>query len=136
MTASKGNPASAPPSSGHHLATISHDGRFWDVYIEFEDDPRRPDIEFRRGDANSDSKHNITDAVFILRYLFTGGQTPSCLKAADTNDTGDLDLTDAIYLLNYLFLGGSEPSAPFPACGPDPTVDDLSCAVFDPCVEP
>ena len=39
MTSSKSNPASAPPSSGHHLATISHEGRFWDVYIEFEDDP-------------------------------------------------------------------------------------------------
>lgn len=30
------------PSSGHHLATISHDGRFWDVFLEFEDDPRHP----------------------------------------------------------------------------------------------
>ena len=25
------------------MATISHEGRFWDVYLEFEDDPRRPD---------------------------------------------------------------------------------------------
>jgi hypothetical protein len=32
-----------PPSSGQHLATVSHDGRFWDVYLEFEDDLRRPD---------------------------------------------------------------------------------------------
>jgi len=31
------------PSHGQHLATVSHDGRFWDVYLEFEDDPRRPD---------------------------------------------------------------------------------------------
>lgn len=29
-------------SSGHHLASISHEGRFWDVYLEFEDDPRQP----------------------------------------------------------------------------------------------
>jgi hypothetical protein len=34
---------SPPPSSGQHLATISHDGRFWDVYLEFDDDLRRPD---------------------------------------------------------------------------------------------
>jgi len=33
-----------PASSGQHLATISHDGRFWDVYLEFEDDLRRPDM--------------------------------------------------------------------------------------------
>lgn len=29
------------PSPGQHLATISHAGRFWDVYLEFDDDPRR-----------------------------------------------------------------------------------------------
>ncbi len=38
--------AETPPApldpSGEHLATISHEGRFWDVYLEFEDDPRRP----------------------------------------------------------------------------------------------
>jgi hypothetical protein len=28
------------PSPGQHLATVSHDGRFWDVYLEFEDNPR------------------------------------------------------------------------------------------------
>ena len=31
------------PSSGTLLATISHDGRFWDVFLEFKDDPRRPE---------------------------------------------------------------------------------------------
>lgn len=30
----------ARPSAGQHLATVSHDGRFWDVYLEFEDHPR------------------------------------------------------------------------------------------------
>jgi hypothetical protein len=34
---------SVPPSRGQHLATVSHDGRFWDVYLEFADDPRRPE---------------------------------------------------------------------------------------------
>ncbi len=31
------------PSSGEHVGTVSHKGRFWDVYLEFEDDPRRTD---------------------------------------------------------------------------------------------
>lgn len=30
-----------PP--GQHLTTISHEGRFWDVYLELDDDPRYPD---------------------------------------------------------------------------------------------
>lgn len=32
-----------PPSRGHHLATLGHAGRFWDVYVEFEDEPQRAD---------------------------------------------------------------------------------------------
>jgi hypothetical protein len=38
-------PGSSPssPSAGHHIATVSHEGRFWDVYVEFENDPRRPE---------------------------------------------------------------------------------------------
>lgn len=31
-----------PISDGLHLTTISHDGRFWEVYLEFQDDPRVP----------------------------------------------------------------------------------------------
>ena len=30
----------APLPNGEHLATISHDGRFWEVYLEFQDDPK------------------------------------------------------------------------------------------------
>ena len=30
------------PSEGQHLATISYDRRFWEVYLEFSDDPRWP----------------------------------------------------------------------------------------------
>ena len=30
------------PSAGQHLATISHEGRFWDIYLEFDEDLRRP----------------------------------------------------------------------------------------------
>ena len=37
-------PELPPPSSGLHVATVSHLGRFWDVFLEFADDPRRPDI--------------------------------------------------------------------------------------------
>lgn len=32
-----------PEFQGHHLTTFAHEGRFWDVYLEFVDDPRRPE---------------------------------------------------------------------------------------------
>ena len=39
-------PPPEPPHRprGQHLATVSHQGRFWDVFLEFNDDPRRPDV--------------------------------------------------------------------------------------------
>jgi len=36
-------PPAGPPSDGPHLATVSHLGQFWDVYIEIVDDPTRTD---------------------------------------------------------------------------------------------
>ena len=71
--------------------------------------------------------------MFTLSYLFGGGPKPRCLKAADANDTGTVDLTDSIYLLNFLFSGAAEPDAPFAACGPDPTLDELLCETFAAC---
>lgn len=40
-----GVPSPSPPqdsaaSPGQHLATISHEGRFWDIYLEFEESSR------------------------------------------------------------------------------------------------
>ena len=34
--------------------------------------------EFVRGDANADGTHNITDGVFTLAWLFSGGNPPPC----------------------------------------------------------
>lgn len=82
---------------------------------------------FRRGDANYDDKIEITDAVFVLRYLFSGGEAPACEDAADADDTGELEITDAVFLLGHLFLGGPAPLPPHPEPGEDPSGDALSC---------
>ncbi len=82
---------------------------------------------FIRGDADTDGKPGLTDAIFILGHLFRGGRAPACLTAADVDDDGDVNITDAVYLLNFLFIGSRTPPAPFPGCGPDPTEDELSC---------
>jgi hypothetical protein len=37
------HPGDSTPSTGQHLATVSHVGRFWDVYLEFEENPRYAD---------------------------------------------------------------------------------------------
>lgn len=86
---------------------------------------------FVRGDANAHGGVNITDAIYILNYLFRGGPSPPCREAIDANEDGGVNLTDAVYLLNYLFRGGPPPPAPHPDCGtPGPNAD---CENFPPC---
>lgn len=62
------------PSSGHHLATISHDGRFWDVFLEFEDDPRHPETHrallcYFPGDPG-DEEDAVRTATLIIEESF------------------------------------------------------------------
>jgi len=85
------------------------------------------DIPFVRGNANSDSGVDLSDAVFILNYIFRGSTQPACHDAADCNDDGQLNIADPIFLLNFLFQGAQLPPEPYPAIGADPTPDSLGC---------
>src|SRR5881397_3221895 len=88
---------------------------------------------FRRGDANADSRVDLSDSIFTLRYLFVGGTSPPCLDAGDSNDDGLVDISDAVHILIHLFLGGADIPAPGLLCGPDPTQDTLDCGSYEPC---
>ena len=82
---------------------------------------------FRRGDTNADDQLNITDAILVLEYLFSGKGAP-CVDALDIDDSGGVNVTDAVVLLGYLFLSPDRtPAEPFEQCGADRTGDDLSC---------
>lgn len=81
---------------------------------------------FVRGDANGGGI-DLSDAIFILGYLFAPGSAPDCIDAADVDDSGALDLADPVRLLNYLFAGGVPPAPPFPEPGADPTDDAIPC---------
>ena len=82
---------------------------------------------FLRGDSDQNGTIQLTDAVFLLDYLFRGGRVLSCEDAADSNDDGRVDISDGILILRFLFSGGDRPRMPFPRAGMDPTDDDLGC---------
>ena len=42
MTSPNPSSSGVPLSDGEHLTTISHDGGFWEVYLEFQDEPTVP----------------------------------------------------------------------------------------------
>lgn len=84
--------------------------------IVISDDPI--EVEFIRGDINADGKYNLSDAVTLLRYLFSGYNLPyDCLDVADCNGDRKVDSADPIFLLGYLFSGGRPFPAPFEECG-------------------
>ncbi len=83
---------------------------------------------FVRGEVNGSPGIDLSDAIYIANYLYTGGTPPICLDAADVNDSGSIDISDPLYLILYLFISGAPPPAPFPTAGPDPTfLDPLGC---------
>ncbi len=98
-------------------------------------DPEPAVPQFVRGDMDGNGFLNLTDAVFILNFLFLGGATPSCFEACDVDNNGILQLTDGIFMLNFLFLGGEAIPAPRDRCGPDPASppDNFDCESFNGC---
>lgn len=58
-----------------------------------------------RGDVNGDQEVNVTDAVYLLKFLFSAGPAPFNLEAADVNQDGYLNLSDPIIVLKFLFEG-------------------------------
>lgn len=67
---------------------------------------------FVPGDADGNGFVTISDAVFLIGYIFTGGAIPSPQMAGDTNCDSSLTVTDVVILINYIFAGGSPPCDP------------------------
>ena len=64
------------------------------------------------GDINDDESVTIADIVYLVYYLFKGGEPPLCEPypaCADVNKDTQITISDVIHLINYLLKGGSEP---------------------------
>lgn len=61
------------------------------------------------GDANGDGKTNVVDVVYLVQYLFKGGDPPQPPEAGDVNCDGEVNIVDIVYLINYLFKHGPAP---------------------------
>jgi hypothetical protein len=64
---------------------------------------------YKCGDANGDGSVDISDVVFLIAYIFSGGSAPSPLLAGDANCDSAVDISDVVYLIAYIFSGGSAP---------------------------
>ncbi len=62
------------------------------------------------GDVNFSGGIDVSDAVFLVNYIFAFGAAP-VPGTADMNCDGKVNITDAVYLINYIFIGGPQPCA-------------------------
>jgi aminopeptidase N len=63
------------------------------------------------GDADSSTDVDISDVVFLINYIFSGGDAPTPLLAGDANCSSDVDISDVVYLISYIFAAGTAPCA-------------------------
>lgn len=66
------------------------------------------------GDADNSGLITISDATYIISYIFSGGATPvPDLLAGDADCNSLVTISDATYVITYIFSGG-----PPPPCNP------------------
>jgi hypothetical protein len=71
------------------------------------------------GDANGDAAIDISDVVFLIAHIFSGGSAPGPCECygtgkakGDANGDGAVDISDAVYLIARIFSGGNPPHCP------------------------
>ncbi|MGB5139392.1 MAG: CHRD domain-containing protein, partial [Candidatus Zixiibacteriota bacterium] len=62
------------------------------------------------GDADNTGIVTISDAVYLINYIFAGGPAPAQLCLGDADGNSIITISDAVYLINYIFAGGPAPS--------------------------
>ena len=63
------------------------------------------------GDADNSGGVNVSDAVYIINYVFSQGNPPDPLLSGDVNCDQLVNVSDAVYVISYVFSGGSAPCA-------------------------
>ena len=62
-----------------------------------------------KGDASGDGVLDVSDAVFLIRYIFDGGTAPAHVQAGDVNCDDQISVSDVVKVIRYIFGGGPGP---------------------------
>jgi hypothetical protein len=65
--------------------------------------------DYKPGDVDGSGDVNISDGVFLISYIFSGGMAPVPLERGDVNCSGGVNISDAVFLISYIFSGGKAP---------------------------
>ena len=70
-----------------------------------------------RGNVDGDPGDgiDISDLIYLVEYMFQGGDIPVCMAEANVDGVGlpEPDISDLIYLVSYMFQGGAPPASCF-----------------------
>ncbi len=66
------------------------------------------------GDSDGNGVITISDVVFLIGYIFSGGLPPVPLSTADVDCNTVVNVSDAVYMIAYIFSGGPAPCAACP----------------------
>lgn len=61
------------------------------------------------GDVDANGLVNISDVVYLIAYVFSGGPAPNPTSSGDVDCTGIVNVSDVVYLIAYIFSGGPAP---------------------------
>ena len=66
----------------------------------------------QRGNVDGDAGDQITisDLVYLVDYMFTGGPAPPCFEEADIDGSGVIDINDLVHLVDFMFTFGFPPA--------------------------
>lgn len=64
------------------------------------------------GDADHSGYVTISDAVYLISYIFSGGPAPTPSAAGDADCDAFVNISDAVRLIGYIFSGGAQPCGP------------------------
>jgi hypothetical protein len=76
------------------------------ITIEISEEPQP---EYICGDTNGDETVNISDAVYLINYVFIGGDPPEPIESGDCNCDTSCNISDAVWIINYIFVGANDP---------------------------
>jgi len=54
----------------------------------------------------------VADVVFLVNFLYRGGDPPAPIEAGDVNCDGVVDVGDVVFLINCLYKGGDPLGCP------------------------
>ncbi|MGB5107635.1 MAG: hypothetical protein WBP29_02415 [Candidatus Zixiibacteriota bacterium] len=64
---------------------------------------------FACGDVDGNAIITISDAVYLINFIFAGGPRPFNVCSADADGSNFLTISDCVFLLNWMFAGGPAP---------------------------